>query len=131
MENSISTIARSAAKWWADQLRTPTAQLWQDGDDLRRFWLDALPRSQNDNCAIQLFQDSLQEIILSNLFRRNEIVLDVGYHPDYFLMTAINSAGVSVTGIDLPLKTKMLVSPSSIIVIFNSKKLIDVPITND
>jgi hypothetical protein len=128
MEANNLTIAHSAAKWWADQLRATSDELWQSGDDLSRFLLSKIPRSHNDACVIQKFQDSLEGIIQKYLLSEKNIVLDVGYYPDYYLMEAIKTSGVKVSGIDLPLKTKMFVDQSNVIIILINNHFIELSV---
>lgn len=109
-----------AVAWWGDALRSPTSQTERTEQDffdrsqdraagLGRI-MTALARSPVLEVEIALFRSFLRERLRGFACRIREdasIMLDVDYHPNEVLETALRKAGIEGRGPVLPLKTVM------------------------
>lgn len=111
-----------AVAWWGDALRSPTSQTqkfdprfsyrYKDRDAGVQRLMTVLSRSEVLEEEIALFRSFLRERLrglASGIHEKASIKLDVDYHPDEVLDTALKKAGIDEEerGPVLPLKTVM------------------------
>lgn len=116
----ISLAARTAARWWADQLRggskldmgadsRPAEMAEIMGQILQRKQLDGM---QPD--SINAFEEKLAEAIDVQMANYGRATFGVDYHPDMILADAAEAAGLQLGMATLPWKTHMWVEPTKV-----------------
>ena len=116
----ISLAARTAARWWADQLRggskldmgadsKPAEMAEIMGQILQRKELDGM---QPD--SINAFEEKLAEAIEVQLSEYGRATFGVDYHPDMILADAAEAAELQLGMTTLPWKTHMWVNPTKV-----------------
>lgn len=116
----VSLAARTAARWWADQLRGGS-KLDMGADskqgEMAEIMGQILQRKQLDGMqpdSINAFEEKLAEAIEKNLSQSGRASFGVDYHPDMILADAAEATELQLGMATLPWKTQMWVYPDKV-----------------
>ncbi|HEU5004735.1 MAG TPA: hypothetical protein VFT49_01470 [Candidatus Saccharimonadales bacterium] len=132
-DQTVSPEARTAAKWWADQLRGParmdngSLEYSMETGDPNHFdqaittmglagILNERERSGLSDEQISVFEEALARRVQERLQQSGEfgVTIDVDYHPDYLLVDSADEAGIRVGMTLFPWKTTMWIETGSV-----------------
>lgn len=105
--------ARSAAKWWADRLRSgakldhgPRSFTDTFAIGLGSYMQKAAAKNRTEE-QIQMFEDALYEELKAHELFPLSYIVGIDYHPPDIFLRAADKAGIKLSGGCLPWKTHM------------------------